>query len=224
MTAGQIFHVFNRANDRMRLFHDASDYDQFIELMRRAKERYPVRIYAFCVMPNHFHAVVEPRAEGALSGFMRWWMTTHACRYQLRSPSVGHLWQGRYKGLAVRRDEHLLAVMRYVLQNPVRAGLTQFVERWRWSSARSLEWVDAPPLPLPDDWTRALNRPLLGRELEGIRESLSPRHNRGQSPLGTVPSYSDSSAPEVAWRQEAIQPNSSRPSPLSSSQRPVAGS
>ncbi len=80
-----------------------------------------------CLMPNHFHLVVEPAHQTALSQFMQWLLTSHVRRYYGTS---GHIWQGRFKSFPVQRDEHRVAVLRYVLQNPIRAGLSSTVREW----------------------------------------------------------------------------------------------
>ena len=67
---------------------------------------------------------------------MQWLLTSHVRRYHLHYGSSGHVWQGRFKSFAVQRDEHLMTVLRYVLQNPIRAGLSDTVHEWPWSSAR----------------------------------------------------------------------------------------
>jgi REP-associated tyrosine transposase len=75
-------------------------------------------------MPNHFHLVLEPAHQAALSQFMQWLLTSHVRRYHKHSGSTGHIWQGRFKSFPVQRDERLTTVLGYVLQNPVRAGLS----------------------------------------------------------------------------------------------------
>ena len=67
---------------------------------------------------------------------MQWLLTSHVRRYHKHYGSSGHIWQGRFKSFAVQRDEHLITTLRYVLQNPVRAGLSETVHEWPWSSAR----------------------------------------------------------------------------------------
>jgi putative transposase len=100
----------------------------------------------FCLMPNHFHLVLEPTHENALSQFMQWLLTSHVRRYHKHYGSSGHVWQGRFKSFAVQRDEYLITVLPYVLQNPVRAGLSSKALDWRWSSLRQPQLIDACPV------------------------------------------------------------------------------
>jgi REP element-mobilizing transposase RayT len=109
-----------------------------------------------CLMPNHFHLVVEPAHQTALSQFMQWLLTSHVRRYHKHYGSSGHVWQGRFKSFAVQRDEHLITNLRYVLQNPVRAGLSETVHEWPWSSARRRQLVDRSPVDEEIRWSEQL--------------------------------------------------------------------
>jgi putative transposase len=108
-----------------------------------------VKIFGFCLMPNHFHFLLEPAHESALSQFMQWLLTSHVRRYHRHYGSSGHIWQGRFKSFPVQRDEHLITVLRYVLQNPVRAGLPTTAREWLWPSLRHPQLVD--PCPVGDE-------------------------------------------------------------------------
>jgi putative transposase len=167
-----VFHVLNRGNGGMRVFHDRADYEAFVDLLRRAKERSGVRVYAFCLMPNHFHAVVEPLQESALSELMQWWLTSHVRQHHRRHRGSGHVWQGRFKAFLVEGDEHFLTVVRYVLTNPARARLARRTREWRWSSARPPEWLDAWPVAAPRGWQRWLDTAVTAAELAKARTSV----------------------------------------------------
>jgi len=160
-TGGLVYHVLNRANGRMRIFHKPEDYDAFERIVEEAAERVAMRVLAYCLMPNHWHLVLWPREDGDLSRFVGWASLTHTRRWHAhrRSEGTGHLYQGRFKSFLVESDEHLWTVCRYVERNALRAGLCQRAEQWRWSSlwrfvcgdeaARKLlsEW----PVPRPRD-------------------------------------------------------------------------
>jgi putative transposase len=92
------------------------------------------------------HLVLEPAHQTALIQFMQWLLTTHVRRYHKHYSSSGHTWQGRFKSFPVQRDEHLMTVLRYVLQNPIRAGLSSTVREWRWSSSQRPQLIDRSPL------------------------------------------------------------------------------
>jgi len=167
----------NRGNDRTTIYHDDSDYRSFETLMRRATARIPMRILAWCLMPNHFHVVLYPYEDGDLSRWMHWLLTTHVHWHRRRYDTVGRIWQGRFKAPPIQQDHHLLIVMRYVERNPVRGGLVSRAEQWRWSSLRARTTVpDAllsqSPVPIPENWCELVNQPMTDQELEAVRTSL----------------------------------------------------
>ena len=156
-------HVLNRGNARRTVFHKDGDYAACIKLLRQADERTSARLLAYCLMPNHFHLVVWPREDGELSDFMMWLLTAHVRRYHKHYHSSGHVWQGRFRCLPIQEDDHLLAVLRYIERNPLRAGLVDSAEHWLWSSAAPPEEGDPPldpgPVPRPEGWLEHVNQP-----------------------------------------------------------------
>ena len=124
---GVCYHVINRGNGRMKVFHNAEDHVNFLELLHRANARIDMRLLAFCLMPNHFHLVLWPRQDGDLGRHLQWLLTSDVRRYhRMRGPgSSGHVWQGRFKAFPIEQDIHLLTVMRYVERNPLRARLVE---------------------------------------------------------------------------------------------------
>ena len=137
---GVVQHVLNRGNGRMRLFRKPADYGAFAALLAEAQGRAPaVGLLGWCLMPNHWHLVLRPRAAGQLSAFMRWLCNTHVRRWRQHWHTVGqgHVYQGRFKNFPVQSDRHLLTVLRYVESNPLRAGLVRRAQDWRWSSLRA---------------------------------------------------------------------------------------
>ncbi|MCE9592134.1 MAG: transposase, partial [Planctomycetes bacterium] len=136
---GVAYHAMNRCVAGLTLFEDDADYDAFERVLAQACERFPgVRLCAYCLMPNHFHLVLWPKADGLLSPFMQWLTMTHTQRWHAHRRSVGrgHLYQGRFKSFPIQRDGHFLDVCRYVERNALRAGLTPRgrAENWRWGS------------------------------------------------------------------------------------------
>ena len=178
---GLCYHVLNRGNARAEVFHDEADYRGFLELLGAAGERVPMRVLGFCLMPNHFHLVLWPRAEGELSRYLQWLLTAHVRRYHRRYRSSGHVWQGRFKAFPIARDEHLLAVLRYVERNPLRAKLVRQAQNWPWSSlsAPRAGFLHECPVPLPRNWVARVNAPETEAELAALRCSV----NRG-APFG----------------------------------------
>jgi putative transposase len=178
--AGFVYHLINRGNGRATIFHKDQDYQAFLSILALAKARRPVKIFAFSLMPNHFHFVIESSHHQSLSQFMQWLLTSHVRRYHKYYGSSGHVWQGRFKSFPVQRDEHLLMVLRYVLQNPVRSSLAELVGDWPWSSWRRNELADPWPIEVEDDWMKKLAAPLSASELASIRESVNRQRPFGE--------------------------------------------
>lgn len=179
---GLVYHVLNRSVGRMALFRKEADFAAFERIMAESQERHPLRLLAWCVMPNHWHFVAWPKREGDLSAFFRWLAHTHAMRWRVSHRTVGYgpLYQGRFKSFPVQDDAHLLTLCRYVERNPVAAGLVKRAEQWRWSSLwtrhngdkeqRSL--LSAWPISRPRNWTAAVNTPFTLKELVRLQVSI----------------------------------------------------
>jgi len=189
---GMVFHCINRGNDRREIFDDAADYGAFERVMGKVIETTPMRVLAYCLMPNHFHLLLWPRADGHLAAFMQRLQVTHVRRWHehRHSTGCGHLYQGPFKSFPVQADEHFLTVARYVERNALRARMVRAAENWRYSSlwrrekgspedrGMLAEW----PVRRPADWLEWVNQPQSDKELEQIRRSV----NKGQ-PFGSVP-------------------------------------
>lgn len=181
---GLVYHVLNRANARATLFRKHDDYAAFERVLEQAHARAPLRILAYCVMPNHWHMVVWPKRgdDRQVSEFFRWLTVTHTQRWHAHhhTSGTGHLYQGRFKAFPVQSDQHLFAVLRYVERNPLRAKLADRAEAWRWSSAWRYDQADeevrqllAPwPIERPRDWRKRVNRAETKRELETLRRCV----------------------------------------------------
>ncbi len=117
------YHLINRGNGTQKIFHKDGDYNAFSELLFQAQAKNGVKLLAWCLMPNHFHLLVQSTAADQINKWMQWLTTTHARRYHQHYHSSGHVWQGRYKSFIVQDDDHLLTVVRYIEGNPVRANL-----------------------------------------------------------------------------------------------------
>lgn len=178
---GQVYHVLNRGNGRQRLFHKEADYAAFENLLFEVQQAVPVRILAWCLMPNHWHLVLWPRADGQLSRFMLRLNTAHVRRHHAHyhTKAGGHLYQGRFKSFPVQDDHHFLVLCRYVEANPLRAKLVEDAARWRWSSlwaASHRQGVPHRPEPWPvsrpDHWAKIVNDALPKAELERVQTSV----------------------------------------------------
>src|SRR5262245_38136535 len=173
------YHVINRGNARGDVFLKDADYEAFLKAMSHASVEIAMPVLAYCLMPNHFHLVVWPKADGDLSGWMHWLLNAHVRRYHKHHHSSGHIWQGRFKAFPIQQDEHLLTVLRYVERNAVRPGLAKRAERWPWCSARYWQeeqgrpsYLTAGPVPRPRAWLDWVNQPLTDAELASVRHSV----------------------------------------------------
>ena len=174
-----MFHVLNRGVRRLGLFDRPGDYRDFLQLVGEAQRRVPVRCLSYCVMPNHFHFVLWPQADGDLSRFMFWLTTTHSMRWHVwhGTSGTGHVYQGRFKAFPIQQDGHFLRVCRYVERNALRAGLVPRAEAWSWSSLAQRHGARLPidladwPVPRPDDWLDTVQTDPL-EETQAIRQAL----------------------------------------------------
>jgi len=184
---GSVYHIINRGNGAQVVFHKNTDYEAFIDIMKEAKIQYSLNIFAYCLMPNHFHMVLMPHQAQNLSKWMQWLMTSHVRRYHRHYGTSGHVWQGRYKSFLIQKDSHLLTVLRYVEGNPLRSGLVKSAKDWLWSSysesigKRPRLLIDEIPIDLPKSWDNYVDEPIIESELERLRQSV----NR-QSPYGNL--------------------------------------
>ena len=130
-----VYHVMARGNNRQAIFVTHEDREDFLGLAGRCAEQYELKIFAFCLMPNHYHLFLQtPKAN--LAEAMHWLNATYAIRFLHRHKRLGHFLQGRYKAVLVTDDEHWRYLSFYLHLNPVRAGLAQNPAEYEWSSYR----------------------------------------------------------------------------------------
>ena len=177
---GYVFHVLNRAVGRQTIFQTEGDYLAFLRVLEEARQRVPMRLLAFCLMPTHWHLVLWPAGDDDLSEYMRWLTVTHTQRWHAYhgTSGTGPVYQGRFKSFPVEQDEHFFKVMRYVERNALRAGLATRAEHWRWSSLwlqaceRADVTLDPWPVTRPQHWAEYVNRVETAAELAAVRESI----------------------------------------------------
>ena len=179
---GMLFHVLNRGVGRMRLFDDDDDYAAFERVLTETLEIQPMRVCAYCVMPNHWHFVLWPEADGDLARFMQRLTNMHVQRWQQHKHLVGtgHVYQGRYKSFPVETDEYFYQVARYVERNALRAKMVEHAEDWRWSSLgcrvhgtrKEKAILGDWPLPRPRQWRRLVSQPQTEAELKALRRCV----------------------------------------------------
>ncbi|MFH1460756.1 MAG: transposase [Candidatus Omnitrophota bacterium] len=148
---GAVYHVTSRGNAKEPIFKNAEDRFNFFEVLAEAKKKHNIICHAYCLMDNHYHLVVET-PEGNLSRAMRHINGVYTQSFNRKHKRVGHVFQGRYKAMLVDRDEYLLEVIRYVVLNPVRAGLVKSAEKWQWSSYCGTVGMSKKERFLDTDW------------------------------------------------------------------------
>lgn len=178
---GAVYHVIARGNERKAVFRDDRDRQEYLDRLIRCRERFGLRVLAFCLMGNHLHLAVE-RGPTKLSRVMLALQSSYTQRFNRRHGRVGHLFQGRYKAFLIEKDRYLLALVRYIHRNPLEAGLSARAEDYAWSSDRLYrarkppEWLDIDRvLPLLGPTRRvatARYRKLMGDQVEESYEDI----------------------------------------------------
>ncbi|MEJ5211239.1 MAG: transposase [Burkholderiales bacterium] len=151
---GAVYHITARGDGREEIFLDDADRQRFLDLLAREVQQQRWRLYAYCLMGNHYHLLLETPEANLVAG-MRRLNGVYTQAFNRRHGRVGHVLQGRYKSILVDRDSYLLELCRYVVLNPVRAGLVKRPEDWAWSSYRATVGKVAAPGWLRADWVLA---------------------------------------------------------------------
>lgn len=142
---GALYHVTARGNRLASIFHDDYDRRTWISVLRNTCARFNISVHAYCQMTNHYHLLLET-ADGNLSRGMHYLNSVYAQHINRRHALVGHLFQGRFHAVLVQRERHLLELARYVVLNPVRAGMVASPGQWDWSSYHwTVANADPPP-------------------------------------------------------------------------------
>lgn len=141
------YHVMNRGRRAERIFSDQDDYEMFIELLQEASESWRIRVSAYCLMPNHYHLLVQT-PEANLSRSMRHINGVFTQRFNRRHGFDGQLFRGRYKSILIDADSYLLQLVRYIHRNPIKAGIAT-LDDYKWSShkgylsiAKKWDWLN----------------------------------------------------------------------------------
>lgn len=166
---GGVYHITSRGNARENIFVDNADRERCLSVLGDAVAKYNRLCHAYCLMDNHYHALIETPDPTLCMG-MRQLNGVYTQAFNRRHRRVGHVFQERYKSILVEKEAHLLELCRYVALNPVRAGLVNDPGKWQWSSAktslltslRETESARLQPTPdasLPDQGVRWVSSP-----------------------------------------------------------------
>jgi len=188
-----VYHVTSRGNARADIFVDDNDRQAFLDAIASVVLRYNWICHAYCLMGNHYHLVIET-PDANLSHGMRQLNGTYTQTVNKRHNRAGHIFQGRFRAVVVQKDSHLLELSRYVVLNPVRAGIVTSPEQWRWSSYPATQGISDQASFLNYHWilsqfgstkTEARGK-YKDFVKDGVRDCASPWMSlKGQLILGT---------------------------------------
>ena len=169
---GAVYHVTSRGNQRNNIFVDDEDRETFLNIVAHAAKRHNWSCHAYCLMDNHYHMLIET-PDGNLSKGMRQLGGVYTQAYNRRHNLSGHLFQGRYKSVLIEKDSHLLEVIRYVVLNPLRAGLVKSPKDWIWSSYRATCGMESSHSCLTVDWVLGQFNEARARAIRRFRAFVS---------------------------------------------------
>ncbi|MYM67458.1 addiction module toxin RelE [Pseudoduganella sp. FT55W] len=148
---GALYHVTSRGDRKALIFHDDTDRAMWLQTLGEVCVQFQLSIHAFCQMGNHYHLLIET-SDGKLAPAMRQLNGIYSQYFNRRHKLVGHVFQGRYKSILIEKENYLLEVARYIVLNPVRAGLVKHPQDWPWSSYNMVYATTAPPSWLNTAW------------------------------------------------------------------------
>jgi putative transposase len=141
----------HRGHNKQDVFHRPADYERYLSTLQEFRQKYAVKLYAYCLMTNHVHLLLAPASETGIAQLMKRVAGRYTRYYNRRAARSGTLWEGRYRSSLVERDRYLLACCRYIELNPVRAGLVVDPRQYAWSSCAhrfsgdAEGWIDPDP-------------------------------------------------------------------------------
>jgi putative transposase len=129
-----IYHVILRGIDRNDIFHEDSDFELFLLSLKKAKEKDYFQLYAYCLMSNHIHLLIKEGLNN-ISVTMKRLSVSYAQNYNVKYERTGHVFQGRFRSETVESNGSFITVLRYIIQNPIKAGIVKNISDYKWSSA-----------------------------------------------------------------------------------------
>ena len=209
---GLTYHVVSRGVGRMAIYLDDGDRTEFLELLGDAVARYQLTCHAYCLMSNHYHVLLTTRGPN-LSSAVKLVNGTYGQWWNRRRGRVGHVFQGRFWSQIVQDESYLLTVSRYIVLNPVRAGLAATPGDWRWSSYPATSGTTPVPPFLTTSWV--LDR--FGREPEARRRYAT--FVAAADPAESLPGGGVLGTPEFAAQFAEVREVASREIPFKAFRR-----
>lgn len=145
---GAFYHVLSRGIERRPIYHGNRERERFLEFLRDSQEKFQIRIFAYCLMDNHYHLLVQTK-EANLSQTMKYLNGSYATYINAKRKRVGHVFAYKYKSIVVENDTYLMTLSRYIHLNPVKAGIVAMPVEYKWSSYRAYlgmlqePWLDS---------------------------------------------------------------------------------
>ncbi len=130
------YHITTRGNQKQEVFFLDEDYEKYIHTLKKAKRKYEIMLYAYCLMPNHVHLLIEANISKNISKLMHWLTRGYTEYHNTKYQKVGHLWQGRFKNHPIIKGRYLVNAATYIENNPVRASIVNDPADYKWSSYR----------------------------------------------------------------------------------------
>lgn len=152
--AGALYHITSRGNAREAIYRNDEDRTEFLTLLNNTCNRFNWYCHAYCLMDNHYHLLIETNTS-SLSKGMKYLNGTYTQFFNRSHKRVGHVYQGRFKGILVEKESYLLELSRYIVLNPVRARMVRTAKDWHWSSYRATAGISVAHSCLTTDWLLA---------------------------------------------------------------------
>jgi len=150
------YHVIQRGNNRNPIFYSDQDYLFFLKVLKEAKLKHPCLVYSYCLMPNHFHLLVEPKEKENLCLLMKLIGAKYVRYVNKKYERTGTLWEGRFKSCLIDEELYFITCLHYIETNPLRAGIVNLPEHYRWSSYRFRAFGETNDVLDFDPWYNSL--------------------------------------------------------------------
>src|SRR5258705_3740037 len=185
---GLTLHVTTRGNNKTATFRSEADYESFLWCLRFATVKYKLQIHAYALMSNHVHLMMTPETSTGLSRGMQSLGRRYVRYFNDRYNRTGTLWEGRFRSAVILNERHWLTCLRYVEMNPVRAGLVEMPEAYRWSSYRAHAFGAGDPVVAPhvvydalaitsdrrqEAWRQMCAQDVQVEQLDALRKSIA---------------------------------------------------
>jgi len=159
------YHIIQRGNNKNQIFFSSEDYFFFLKVLKEAKAKYPCFIFAYCLMNNHFHLLIQPKEKDNISLLMKLLAAKYVRYVNKIHKRTGTLWEGRFRCCLIDEELYFLACLHYIEMNPVRAGIVSLPELYPWSSYRFRAFGEKNVVLDVDAWYSSLSSNVQERQI-----------------------------------------------------------